>query len=136
MIVKEYKNANTPKDKENRKGDNNKHEMLPVLEKRNRMEAEQTFNWHSSVDINMTLLIVFRQYPFSAYALLVVEYFRGHPWMEKCNWLSKLKPKPKKAEPKGLRKGTPMRRSWFSPENTGRAQDLAAPNTTEDMDEE
>lgn len=85
MIVKEYKNANTPKDKENRKGDNNKHEMLPVLEKRNRMEAEQIFNWHSSVDINMTLLIVFRQYPFSAYALLVVEYFRGHPWMEECN---------------------------------------------------
>lgn len=40
MIVKEYKNVNIFKDKENRKGDNNKYEMLLVLEKRNRMEVE------------------------------------------------------------------------------------------------
>ena len=79
MIIKEYNKAYTLKDKQNGKETTVNKKCCQSLETKKWMEAEQTFEWYSSVDTSMTLLVIYRQCPFSAHALLVVKYFHGHP---------------------------------------------------------
>lgn len=83
MIIKEYSKAYTLKDKQNGKETTVNKKCCQSLETKKWLEAEQTVEWYSSVDTSMTLLVIYRQGPFSAHALLVVKYFfHGHPWME------------------------------------------------------